>query len=85
MPETHPPTRPTSNKDTPHFKDADEAERRGEQKRRAKRRTRDPRAADVGLDSVETETRSQGVGFAQERRPADIEHKTGRLDDGSAV
>ncbi len=85
MPETRPPTRTTRNEDTPHVENADEAERHERPKRRARRSARDPRAADVGLDSRETEVRGRGVGFAEELRAPDTEHKTGRLDDGSAV
>lgn len=48
-------------------------------------RKRDPRADDVGLDSTETEERSEGVGFAEDRRSPATEHKTGRTDDGSAT
>ncbi len=87
MPETHPPTRTTKNEDTPHVEDAGQATRRRRPARepRAGRRERDPRAHDVGLGSRATEERGRGVGFAEERRSPDTEHKTGRTDDGSAT
>ncbi|HEX7120262.1 MAG TPA: hypothetical protein VF212_15815 [Longimicrobiales bacterium] len=86
MPETHPPTRTTENPDTPHVEDASEAMRRHERTgRRGAGRFRDPRAHDVGLDSPATEDRSRGVGFAEEIRAPDTEHKTGRDDEGNAT
>lgn len=87
MPETHPPTRTTENEDTPHLEDAREADRRGRRGggRRPAKRLRDPRAHDVGLSSRATEERGRGVGYAEERRSRDTEHKTGRTDDGSAT
>lgn len=45
-------------------------------------RARDARAADVGLDSAATEEQGRGVGFADEAREADTEHKSGRTDEG---
>lgn len=56
---------------------------RSERPRR--RRVRDPRAADVGLDSLETEQRGEGVGYADERITPATEHKPGRTDEGPAT
>ncbi|HEX7049689.1 MAG TPA: hypothetical protein VF188_05705 [Longimicrobiales bacterium] len=50
-----------------------------------KGRAIDPRAADVGLDALDTEEHGEGVGFADERRSPATEHKTGRTDNGSAT
>jgi len=47
-----------------------------------RRRVRDARAADVGLDATETEEQSRGAGFADEARDADTEHKSGRTEEG---
>ena len=86
MPETHPPTRITENPDTPHVDDAREAMRRTRAKRAAGAgRVRDARAHDVGLHSTRTEALSPGVGFAEEIRAPDTEHKSGRSDEGSAT
>lgn len=86
MPETHPPTRITENPDTPHVDDARKAMRRTRGKKPdGAGRVRDARAHDVGLHSTRTEELSPGVGFAEEIRARDTEHKTGRSDEGSAT
>lgn len=50
-----------------------------------RRRTLDPRAADTGLDSLETEISDGGVGYAEERASPDTEHKVGREAEGPAT
>lgn len=86
MPETRPPTRITENPETPHVEDARRAMRRGRRGTKGGAgRVRDARAHDVGLDSTGTEELSRGVGFAEEIRAPDTEHKTGRDDDGNAT
>jgi hypothetical protein len=47
-------------------------------------RVRDARAADVGLDELDTETRGEGVGYAEKRVSPATEHKSGRTDEGPA-
>lgn len=54
-------------------------------KRPRRRRALDPRAADTGLDSLETEIPGGGVGYADERVTPATEHKSGRTDEGSAT
>lgn len=86
MPETHPPSRTTENPETPHVDDARQAMGRGRKRKKDRtERVRDARAHDVGLDSTGTEELSRGVGFAEEIRAPDTEHKTGRDDDGNAT
>ncbi len=46
-------------------------------------RVRDPRAADVGLDELETETRGEGVGYAEKRVSPATEHQSGRTEGGT--
>ena len=53
--------------------------------RAARGRVSDPRAAEVGLSQREAERLGEGVGYAEERNERDVEHKTGRTDDGSAT
>ncbi|MFW6202018.1 MAG: hypothetical protein ACOC8B_05540 [Gemmatimonadota bacterium] len=69
MPETHPPTRIV----------------RKDEDGKKKGRERDARAADVGLDSRETEERSRGRGFAEERESPATEHEGDRTAEGPAV
>jgi hypothetical protein len=45
---------------------------------------RDPRAADVGLDTREAVERGEGAGFAEEVDSPDTEHKSGRENEGTA-
>lgn len=86
MPETHPPTHTPEDPETPEVEDArDAARRRDRAKSAGAGRVRDPRAHDVGRDSTGTEELSRGVGFAEDIRAPDTEHKTGRDDEGSAT
>lgn len=54
-------------------------------KRPRRGRVRDARAADVGLNELETEQRGEGVGYAEERITPATEHKPGRRDEGPAT
>jgi hypothetical protein len=54
-------------------------------KRPRRGRVRDARAADVGLNELETEQRGEGAGYADERISPATEHKPGRTDEGPAT
>jgi hypothetical protein len=54
-------------------------------KRPRRGRVRDARAADVGLNELETESRGEGVGYAEDRRSPATEHKDSRTDEGAAT